>query len=391
MLVGLSKVHGAAGKGMALHLRSIRAWHWVGLLGLALSALGSWQLDLHNQRRLEAELDRSAAAVAQEVQTRFGLYEYGLRGARGAVIAGGGAAIRRETFSAYSQSRELSREFPGARGFGFIRRWPLEQQAAQLQRARSDGLPGFQVRELAPNPGERFVIEYIYPQASNQGATGLDIASESTRREAALAASREAGVRLSAPITLVQADQKVRQGFLILLPVYAQGTATPDPERRLAATLGWAYAPLVADEVLKPLIDEFPLLHLRIAEIGDSQPFFATRQAQAGDNVAAASRIQRQVQVFGRPWQIELEATEALRLQTRQAPPWLVLGLGSLLSLLLALVTRLATASVAPDPLTADADTGLSRFRAQRLGTLEPAGAAGSGSGVRGAGLVAGA
>ena len=117
---------------MALQLQSARAWHWVGLLGLALSIFGGWQLDLHNQRRLEAELDRSATAVAQEVQSRFGRYEYGLRGARGAVIAGGGAAIRRETFAAYSQSRELSREFPGARGFGFIRRWPVDQRSAQL-------------------------------------------------------------------------------------------------------------------------------------------------------------------------------------------------------------------------------------------------------------------
>ena len=129
------------------------------------------------------------ALGAQQVEARFGLYEHGLRGARGAVLAGGGAEIRRPTFAAYSQSRELSREFPGARGFGFIRRWSLGQDEAELRRARADDMPDFRLRELTPHPGERFVIEYIYPQASNQGATGMDIASERHRREAAVAAA----------------------------------------------------------------------------------------------------------------------------------------------------------------------------------------------------------
>ena len=239
-----------------------RGWFWVGLLGVIATGVASSWLSRENQQRLTQELERQADRVAQQVETRFGLYEYGLRGARGAILAGGGAEIRRETFATYSQSRELSREFPGARGFGFIRRWPLGQDAEALRRARADGMANFQLRELAPNPGERFVIEYIYPLAPNLAATGLDIASERNRRDTALAAARMAAVRLTGPITLVQADQKSRQGFLMLLPVYAPGGLPEGGAGRLAATLGWAFAPLLADEVLKPLLETFPLVSI---------------------------------------------------------------------------------------------------------------------------------
>lgn len=251
-----------------------RAWFWVGLLGLIATGIASSWLSLENEQRLAQELARQADRVAQQVESRFGLYEYGLRSMRGAILAGGGAAIRRETLAAYTQGWELSREFPGARGFGFIRRWPLGHEAEALRRARADGMANFEVRELAPNPGERFVIEYIYPQAANQGATGLDIASERNRRDAALDAARTASVRLTGPITLVQADQKPRQGFLMLLPVYAPGALPEDGDARLAVTLGWAYAPLLAEEVLKPLVETFPLVSIALGERDESRPFF---------------------------------------------------------------------------------------------------------------------
>ncbi|MFN3304455.1 MAG: CHASE domain-containing protein [Roseateles sp.] len=321
-----------------------RTWIWVGLLGLIGTGLvGAW-LSLENQHRLDREMERQAQQVVEQVEARFGLYEYGLRGARGAILAGGGADIRRLTFAEYLQSRELSREFPGARGFGYIRRWPAGQDEAELRRARADDRPDFQLRELAPNPGERFVIEYIYPQASNQGATGLDIASERHRREAAVAAAQSAAPRLTAPITLVQANQKPRQGFLMLLPVYAPGVLPPDPDARLAQTMGWSYAPLLADEVLKPLLEAFPLVSIGLAERDQAKSFFETHPDMNDAAAETTARVDRSLSMFGRAWRLELQSSPALRAQSRLAPVWLVLVLGALISGLIALVVRLATA-----------------------------------------------
>ena len=339
-----------------------RAWFWVGLLGLIVTGVASSWLSRENQQRLSQELERQADQVAQQVETRFGLYEYGLRGARGAILAGGGAEIRRETFAAYSQSRELSREFPGARGFGFIRRWPLGQDDESLRRARADGMASFQLRELAPNPGERFVIEYIYPLAPNLAATGLDIASERNRRDAALAAARTAAVRLTGPITLVQADQKPRQGFLMLLPVYAAGGLPEGGEGRLAATLGWAYAPLLADEVLKPLLEALPLVSMSIGEADAPGPFFETHPGEEDSTIHRLGSAERTLSVFGRTWRLQVQASPALPVASRLAPVWLVLALGSLFSLLLALITRLATATPPTETASELLGTGLKDF-----------------------------
>ena len=93
---------------------------------------------------------------------------------------------------------------------------------------QADGWPDFAIRQLTPHAGERFVIQYIEPVANNRAAVGIDVASEDNRRSAALQALRTASAVITDPITLVQADGKKNQGFLILLPVFVLlGTALP--------------------------------------------------------------------------------------------------------------------------------------------------------------------
>ncbi|MGO2354625.1 MAG: CHASE domain-containing protein [Marinomonas foliarum] len=93
----------------------------------------------------QAALDASNI-LQQEVQTRIQLYQYGLRGARGAILTTGEDLITRKIFTLYSLSRDVDLEFPGARGFGFIRRIPPSEESAFVDRARKDGWPEFSVK-----------------------------------------------------------------------------------------------------------------------------------------------------------------------------------------------------------------------------------------------------
>lgn len=204
-----------------------------------------------NQTDLDESFDLLTQRASLQLQQRMQLYEYGLRGTRGALITGGDERIGRERFLAYSASRNYAREFPGARGFGFIRRVPASEEEAFLQYARADGWPDFAIRQLTPHAGERFVIQYIEPVANNRAAVGIDVASEDNRRSAALQALRTASAVITDPITLVQADGKKNQGFLILLPVYRVGATLTTETDRDAAGYGWVYAPLSIEEVLR--------------------------------------------------------------------------------------------------------------------------------------------
>ncbi|WP_193092932.1 CHASE domain-containing protein [Halomonas colorata] len=217
------------------------------IAGVGFSVAACWIVAHFNQVQREEAVTAAAEMAADGVVSRIELYQYGLRGARGAIqTMASSQAITREGFDLYSKTRNVDEEFPGARGFGFIRRVPLQDEAEFLTQAQVDGWPEFAIRQIAPHQSERYIIQYINPVERNLAAIGLDIASEANRRQAALSSMRSGEVRLTGPITLVQATGKPQQSFLILMPIFRSGSPPDTPEAREAQTLGWSYPPLSA-------------------------------------------------------------------------------------------------------------------------------------------------
>jgi PAS domain S-box-containing protein len=290
-------------------------------LGLLLAAAaGRWQAEenaLVAQRRFELLTNRATEQLVTRMQT----YAYGLRGARGAIIAAGGE-ITPERFGEYSASRDIAAEFPGARGYGFIRRVPRDRQAAFVATVRHLGQPDFAVRQLSPHDGERYVIEFLEPLAGNLAALGLDIASEPNRRAAAERAMRSGAPALSGPITLVQATGQPQRSFLMLLPVLRPGDASPSPTAREAATIGWVYAPLVIDEVLRSFDfrdGEFAMSLHDVTEGGHAEPFFVSGSAGQAAPDAPMRRVT--LPLFGRSWDVEVRALKPFMAQLNQRNP----------------------------------------------------------------------
>jgi len=314
--------------------------------GMATTALAVGLLQQANQRQMHDALANATERAADNVAKRIELYQYGLRGTRGAVLASGENGITRERFLSYSKTRDIDREFPGARGFGFIRRVPREQQERFLAQARADGMPDFEIRQLTPHDGERFVIQYIEPLERNRPAIGLDIASEHSRRHAALEAMATGEVRITGPITLVQATGNPLQSFLILLPIY-RGSVTPATlDERMAEGIGWSYAPLLTEEVLHGLKLDREGLHLQLSDITDADRpvhFFGQHTTSDTAQDIASHGVSRQV--YGRLWQIELHAQPAFEEQLNLFAPRLAALIGTLLSLLLTALTGMILVS----------------------------------------------
>lgn len=307
------------------------------VLGLLASALLAHGLQQHNLQQARDRFQQLTTHVTGELQQRLNVYEHGLRGARGAVIAAGGDHISRERFERYSASREYRREFPGVRGFGYIRRVAPADEAAFLQQARSDGAPSLQIRQLAPHAGDRFVILYIQPLRLNNPALGFDIASEPARRAAAIAAARSGKPTITAPVRLVQSPGVGNSGFLLLLPVYREGLPLQTPEQRWQATTGWAYAPLNIAEVLvsSPSHDHELALTLADSENG-AQPFYRGDAGAAKTPAAEQLRAERSLPVYGRRWLLNAQATPGFVRSLNQTSPLLAGGLAGGISILLA-------------------------------------------------------
>lgn len=308
-------------------------------VGVMLASLAAWQQERANKIALQALFDAEAKELVHSVVTLINTYEYPLMGTRGLIVAHGDDSITRKAFKTYAMARNLDREFPSARGFGFIRRVARADEADFLTKARQDDMPDFTIKEFSPHDGERYIIQYIEPAGRNRIAVGLDIASEEIRRTAAQQAMRAGRTTITAPITLVQTSGLPLRSFLILLPVYHLTMPLYSAEQREAATFGWAYAPIVIDDVLKQSGTANEQIALQVADVSpDKQAavFYTNTEFADAANTQNTATITRTI--FGRNWQFNLSAQPLFyQYHERLSPLWIA-GFISFCSFLLALL-----------------------------------------------------
>jgi PAS domain S-box-containing protein len=264
---------------------------------------------LHRQRaEMAARFSLLQQDVVRDLTRHLQIYELGLHGLRGAVLVSG-TGIDRKGFRNYLQSRNIYREFPGARGFAFVRRVAPDQEAGFLQSMQQERGSLSKPPPFESHPGDRFIVQYIEPEAENVAAVGLDIASESNRRETLWSAILKGEARITRPITLIQASGKPKQGFLFMLPVYSQ-SLTPDSQKvRSELAIGVVNMPLIIEEVLADFDFRQDSFSLALSDAGNEAGnvrFFESKNAAP----VAASGLSGQLEmpVYGRNWLVEVKA-----------------------------------------------------------------------------------
>ncbi len=362
---------------MAKHMFTAgKAFHWAGLtllVGLATTAIcvayyhATW-VEFRSER-FQEYVDKSSFQIRDRILS----YERGLRGTRSALLAVGPTRMTLEQFRRASRSRDPEHEFPGNRGFGFIQRVPAGDDASFLNEAAKQGRPDLTIRQLSAHSGERYIIKYIEPEDINRAAVGLDIASESIRREAMVRAMRSGQATLTRPITLVQADGKKGQGFLLLLPVYPDHPVANDENTREESATGATYSPLVIDEILQninPLIDGVNLTLSDTSQAAGKITFFGQEISSASGNELLETR---ELEIFGRTWLAEYRPSPRY-LNTLPANQSVAIALvGGILSLLVSVVVyrelqnraRLVASRQRLEAFIANAPTALAMFDKQ--------------------------
>ena len=280
-------------------------WSILSLLaGLLITALTVNEVNKRNEQLIVEALDSIALDAIEQMRGRINLYQYGLTAARGAILMVGSENLKRDLFRTFINSRAVDTEFPGARGFGFIQRVSQADLPDFVAFAQADGWPDYTLKELSPNPDERFMILYIEPVERNVQAVGLDIGSEKHRRAAAQAAIDTGLAQLTSPITLVQASGQSQQSFLFLLPVFAQGVTPVTRAERNALAIGWTYNALLMDEVLADLDLTTDHIHLELFDVTDPN-----HRVQFYNNDRSATQdLHRRTSthpMFGRSWEAQ--------------------------------------------------------------------------------------
>ncbi|SEQ16153.1 PAS domain S-box-containing protein [Pseudomonas sp. NFACC02] len=287
---------------------------------------------------LNTAVDKATQNARGYVLKRMADYQYGLRGVRGAVAV---AATESDGFDhalfvRYLQGEGADSEFDGARGFGFIRRVPESELQAFLSSVQKEADAAVTLQQFEPRAGERYIIQYIEPAPQNNSGLGLDIGSEPNRRMAAERAMRSGEPQLTAPITLRLSGVQPSPSMLLLMPVYRSvpsPTTVPDRERLL---LGWSFTGLIVTETLRDM--ELPrdvCLHISDITDGDQAPAFFSKGHDCDASNVMMSRDEDKL-VYGRLWRFHFGVGPGFAKSLHLVSPTLVLGIGSLFTLILA-------------------------------------------------------
>lgn len=262
-----------------------------------------------NHLYLHQLLDQYAKTMSQEIQTQLTLYQYGLRGLTGSVETVGMANYNRTYYRRYMSTRDVLHEFPGARGFGVVRRVKNADTQRFIAKAITDDRPGFRLIEIQPNSGDRWMIQYI---ESNQflkvnEAEGLDLASEAARKEALMTAIKTGSPVLTDPITLVQGGFRKESGFLLIRPLYLPSAKLGTPEQKLAAATGLTYVLLHIDTIFKSLTLPHPNISIEISNESlnaGRRVFFSNTKPSDEFNLAVNQRFT----IWGKTWDLRMQA-----------------------------------------------------------------------------------
>ncbi|MBS0198217.1 MAG: CHASE domain-containing protein [Planctomycetes bacterium] len=336
------------------------------VLGLAVACLGACLAERSACDMDDARFARISERLNREVQRRFNIFAYGLRGSRGLWPAS--KSVERGEFAEMVASRDLTRDFPGAMGIGFIRRVKREDLSTFLAATRADGAPEFRITSEG-EADELYITEFIEPLKDNLMSQGLDIANDPVRRSAADRAMLTGEPTLTEPITLVQPPGE-GPGFLNLLPVYRKHAVTDTPRARREALEGWVYMPILASRTLNganesvggevdfDVFNGTELTPQNLIYSVDGDAGSHTGASNSDDHNLATAKIN----IGGQTWTITTRVTDKFVRATR-AVVWGAGGGGVLMSLLSAWLV-LALANTA-NRARSIADAATSDLRAQ--------------------------
>jgi len=332
--------------GVVLRFRSVLAGRLLvagaAVLMLSLTLSGFALMRASVQRTFNENLDDEANRLDDLIQKRLDIYTNVLSGARGLFAAS--QSVSRPEWKAYVDSLKLRQYYPGIQGLGFAKVFPPDELDDVESEVRSEGFPDFKV---VPQ-GDRDIytsIIYLEPfDERNRRAFGYDMFSETNRRRAMKAAAQNGTPSVSAKVTLLQENETVVQaGFLMYLAVYRNGAETETVEQRQEALEGFVYGAFRMNDLMRAVLGDAPTnldieIYDGLRHDADTQ-MFSTAGTGDDSEEGVTFRQFRTIYVDGRPWTFEYMNKPGVKSDLlSRSLPWLALGAGTLVTLLVLVV-----------------------------------------------------
>jgi PAS domain S-box-containing protein len=309
---------------------------------------------------IAAQFTRTSDRMEAELVRRFTMPQYGMHGllALFATLPD----LKRDQFNAWVKARDIEKEYPGIRGFGYVEHVKRTDLPAFIRRQRASGNADFTV----PDPGtadDLFVITMRAPLLPTQKAIGMDMGSEPRRRFTAEQAIRTGEITLSPKLELML-DADKTPGFIYMLPVYRSPDGKIGSAGQSATLRGLVFVPLVAKELLDGISTTGNYtVRMRVYEGTESANNLVFDSAPNGSKAPAThTALVHTVNIAGHALTLHFEPT-LLHEQASSNPVLAYMGLaGTAISLLLTLGVWLLLGRVRAENIAREMTRDLSRL-----------------------------
>ena len=313
------------------------------VLVLACGLSATWFLQraaLSDAYRLQHEnFNYQSREIALRIEQRLAAYEQVLRGTRGLFAAS--KSVERDEFQAYVETLRLSAQYPGIQGIGFSLIVRPQDKAAHIAALRKEGFPLYQIKPAGLRELYTSII-YLEPfKERNLRAFGYDMYSEALRRFAMEQARDLNQTFITGKVKLLQeTDKNVQPGFLMVLPVYRNGSPHETVAERRATILGWVYAPFRMNDLMQGVLGaQAGDADLEIYQGTDKSPetlmYDSVSEQRQADPLYKSSR---RIDIYGQNWFIDLHSLPLFEAKLDQDRVVTIRLVGVLLSALLALL-----------------------------------------------------
>ncbi len=313
--------------------------YWGVVVALFLITIAGWE---YAKRQLDEKVSQQFHREAQQsidhIIERMRKYEDALWSGV-AFCDAVGRDITYDEWVTYSESIRIDEKYPGINGIGVIYAFDRAEAEEFLEQQRVLR-PDFKIH---PSHSEDvlYPITYIEPVETNRKAVGLDMAHESNRFIAAKKARDTGSAQVTGPIVLVQ-DANQTPGFLFYAPFY-KDAAHSTQEERVENFVGLVYAPFVASELVKGVLDrENRNVDIRLKD-GADVLFDEHVVTEADYDADPLFTMSKRVFLYGREWTFDVWSAKSFRKAQNNSQPLMILlsGIGVDVLLVLLFMTNL--------------------------------------------------
>lgn len=247
--------------------------------------------------------------------------------------------LSREDFANFYQSLKLEENYHGIQGLGYFASIAPEYKQVHIDVVKQSGLTDY---DIFPK-GEREQYSanlYIEPMTSkNMRALGFDMYSEPSRKEAMDRAIVSGEATLTDKVLLKQDGSAATiNGLLMYLPVFIDPSESNVPVELRTVNSGWVYAVFRIDDVMKDVLATH--VSVGLLEIYDDadEKTEGLLFSQTGTASKANFSLQKSYDIGGRTWSFVGQPDVEFANHVSRSNPALVWLIGSVISLLFALV-----------------------------------------------------